>query len=94
MFKDPVSRREKRIKDLAAWARITRLDPYAVGAFDRLERQARLSYLVTSLTARDYAKVVLGLLRSDSILLLRLEAAAVAREVSRIDARSNGQGSA
>lgn len=73
MSKDPVSRREKRIKDLLAWARLTRLDPNATGAFGKLERQARLSYLVTSLTARDYAKVVLQLLRSDTTALIHLE---------------------
>ena len=93
MSRDPASRRENRIKELAAWGRLVRLDPNATGAFDRLERQARLSYLVTRLTARDYAKVALQLLCSDSMLLVRLQAA-VEREVSRIDARSSGQGSA
>jgi hypothetical protein len=73
MSKDPVSRREERIKELLAWARLTRLDAGSVGAFDKLERQARLSYLVTSLTARDYAKVVLQLLRSDMRLRVYAE---------------------
>jgi tRNA isopentenyl-2-thiomethyl-A-37 hydroxylase MiaE len=73
MSKDPASRREERIKELLVWARLTRLDPSAVSAFDRLERQARLSYLVTHLTARDYAKVVLQLLRSESRILIASE---------------------
>jgi hypothetical protein len=59
MVNDPVSRRQQRIKELLAWARLTRVDPCALGAFDNLERQARLSYLVTRLTARDHAKTVL-----------------------------------
>jgi hypothetical protein len=62
-----------------------RLDPNAAGTFDKLERQARLSYLVTSLTARDYAKVVLHLLRSDLFRTMFLPG---------MDAASNGQCSA
>ena len=73
MSKEPVSRREKRIRDLLAWARLTGLEAGAIGTFDKLERQARLSWLVTSLTARDYARVVLQLLRSDSALLIHIE---------------------
>ena len=80
MSKDPASRREERIKELLAWARLTRLDPNAVGAFDRLERQARVSYLVTRLTARDYAKVVLQVLRCGST---RLAHATIVSEAER-----------
>jgi hypothetical protein len=69
MSKDPASRREERIKELLAWARQRRLDPSAIGTFDKLERRARDFYLVTSFTARDYAKLVLQLLRDDSALV-------------------------
>jgi len=61
---DPSSRREQRIRELLAWAKIQTLDPEAVGTFDKTDRQAQASYLVTSGTAHDYAALVLRLLRS------------------------------
>jgi hypothetical protein len=94
MPKDPASLREERIKELLAWARLRRLDPYAVGAFDKLERKAGLLYLVTSHTARDYAKVVLQVLRSHSALLLHIEGSLDPSEPAGMDAGSNSQSSA
>jgi hypothetical protein len=85
MSKDPASRREERIKELLAWARVKRLDPMAVGTFDKLERQARLSYLVTRLTARDYARVALQLMAQG-------ERSLVPSEPAGMDAGSNRQG--
>jgi hypothetical protein len=60
---DPSSLRNSRIMELVAYARRESIAPNSIDAFDRLWRYAQYRFFVRDVTARDYAKAAVRVLR-------------------------------